>query len=200
MAQFKSSWPPPYMSCQGGAVPKEATYFIHQSYHTSRAVIYTEDKVEHTSRFLFVCFKCCFYRCSFSARCPLLHLCKQNLTVPLPNIQTGDDQYVDTFPFFRSRGFPGFCVSGNRSPCGQLRAIYFFFSSQSEVCYLLTHCYSIVMNRLHGCCSRLLRYHFITVLYQAGRKLVCNIAHSLVLFHIAFRLSDCFSSPCRITP
>lgn len=51
MAPFKSSWPPPYMSCQGGAAPKEATYFIHQSCHTSRAVIYTEDKVGHPPLF-----------------------------------------------------------------------------------------------------------------------------------------------------
>lgn len=41
MAPFKSSWPPPYMSCQGGAAPKEATYFIHRRCHTSKGIIYT---------------------------------------------------------------------------------------------------------------------------------------------------------------
>lgn len=46
MAPFKSSWPPPYMSCQGGAAPKEATYFIHQRCHTSKGVIYTEEGVQ----------------------------------------------------------------------------------------------------------------------------------------------------------
>lgn len=44
MALFKSWWPPPYMSCQGDAAPKEATYFIHQSCHTGKSVIYTQDK------------------------------------------------------------------------------------------------------------------------------------------------------------
>lgn len=43
MAPFKSSWPPPYMSCQGGAAPREATYFIQRSCHTRKALIYTEE-------------------------------------------------------------------------------------------------------------------------------------------------------------